>query len=411
LTKAIPLRRILVLNACWVGLSFTWNALHPIVLPALLLGFVPSGEKNTYLGLLTFAGLVVAMLIQPASGAASDGWGSRFGRRRPLMAIGTVVSCLFLLALGWSRSLALLFVAYIGLQVGTNVVQGPLQGLLRDRVPLPQLGLASSVKILIDILCLSLAAAVAGRLMRAGARGPGDIAQFLLGIFAIFAAITICFAREEPSQGVSKAGSASIAMPLANPAGQNASYVWLIAERGVFLLGVYGLQVFGEYYLTDVLRVPDPPRQAGDLLAAMGIATLALVLAGGWLSDKFDTKRVLFLASGLTALGLVLLLATKDIHGITLSGSIVGGGIGLFLTSNWALANRMAPGSEAGKYLGLTNLATAGSAALARLEGPAVDFLNAASPQHWFGYEGIFVFGILCVVASAACLTRVQVSQ
>ncbi len=66
-----------------------------------------------------------------------------------------------------------------------------------------------------------------------------------------------------------------------------------------------------------------------------------------------------------------MLLAT-DVRGLTVFGSVVGAGIGLFLTSNWALANRLAPSEEAGKFLGLTNLATAGSGALARLEGPAL---------------------------------------
>ena len=67
--KPISLSQMLVLNAYWVGLSFMWNSLHPIVLPAVLLNYVPDAQKNTYLGLLTFAGLVIAMVIQPVSGA------------------------------------------------------------------------------------------------------------------------------------------------------------------------------------------------------------------------------------------------------------------------------------------------------------------------------------------------------
>ena len=31
----------ITMNVYWFGLSFMWNALHPIILPALLLGFVP----------------------------------------------------------------------------------------------------------------------------------------------------------------------------------------------------------------------------------------------------------------------------------------------------------------------------------------------------------------------------------
>jgi hypothetical protein len=59
------------LSAYWAGHSFMWNSLHPIVLPAILIGFVPDAQKNTYLGLLTFAGLTIAMIVQPVAGTSA----------------------------------------------------------------------------------------------------------------------------------------------------------------------------------------------------------------------------------------------------------------------------------------------------------------------------------------------------
>jgi MFS family permease len=96
-------------------------------------------------------------------------------------------------------------------------------------------------------------------------------------------------------------------------------------------------------------------------------------------------------------------------RGLFVFGSILGAGIGLFLTSNWALANSLAPETEAGKYLGLTNLATAGSGALARLEGPALDWLNAAQPGAWIGYKGLFIFGAFTILLSAFFLKKIEV--
>ncbi len=63
---------------------------------------------------------------------------------------------------------------------------------------------------------------------------------------------------------------------------------------------------------------------------------------------------------------------------------------------------------EAGKFLGLTNLATAGSGALARLEGPAIDALNAAAPGQWLGYTALFVFGAVCAFASMFLLQKIH---
>ena len=89
-------------------------------------------------------------------------------------------------------------------------------------------------------------------------------------------------------------------------------------------------------------------------------------------------------------------------------GGVVGVGIGLFLTSNWALVNRLAPLAEAGVFLGLTNLATAGSGAVGRLLGPVIDLLNNANPGVYAGYTAMFIFGAVCTGASALLLKKVR---
>ena len=409
--KRISLPQMLVLNAYWVGLSFMWNSLHPIILPAVLLNFVPDAMKNTYLGLLTFVGLVIAMVVQPLSGALSDGWKSRFGRRRPLIVFGTLFDFLFLSLLAWSGGLVWLFIGYIGLQLSSNIAHGPLQGLLPDRVPQTQLGIASSLKTFMDMLSLIIASLLAGRMLDSVSRDPTAIMLVVIGLLAVSSAITIFGVREEPALTHERTDWKSLLRQFHIDFRQNTSYWWLIAERALFLLGIYGVQAFAQYYLQDVLRVPDPPKQTGDLLAALTVALIILVLIGGWLTDKYGAKRVLYFATFFAAGGIFLMLFTTDVRGLMVFGVIFGAGIGLFLTSNWALANRLAPEAEAGKYLGLTNLATAGSGALARLEGPALDWLNAAYPGMWIGYKGLFVFGAVCILASVFLLRKIDVKS
>jgi MFS family permease len=171
------------------------------------------------------------------------------------------------------------------------------------------------------------------------------------------------------------------------------------------------MQAFAQYYLQDVLRVPDPPKQTGDLLAALTVTMVILILISGWLSDKFGAKRILLIGTYISAGGMLLMLLAADMRGLIIFGSVLGAGIGLVLTSNWTLANSLAPQEEAGKYLGLTNLATAGSAALSRLEGPALDWLNATWPGAWIGYRGLFIFGAVCMLLSVFFLQRIQVES
>jgi MFS family permease len=407
--KPISVSQMLVLNAYWVGLSFMWNSLHPIILPAVLLNYVPDARKNTTLGLLTFAGLFIAMLIQPISGALSDSWASRFGRRRPLIVIGTLFDFLFLVLLAYGGGLLWLFIGYIGLQFSSNIAHGPLQGLLPDRVPREQVGVASSLKTFMDMCSLIIASLVAGRLLDPQTRNPTTIMLVLISLLAISASITIFFTPEEPTHDRVRLDLKGLLATFNIDFRRNTAYWWLIAERALFLLGIYGVQAFAQYYLQDVLRVPDPPRQTGDLLAWITIGVVVLVLAGGWLTDRFGAKKMLYCASAVTAVGMLLMPLVTDMTGFKIFGSLVGAGIGLFLTSNWALANALAPGEQAGKFLGLTNIATAGSGALARLEGPALDFLNAAWPGTWVGYKGLFIFGAICMLVSLLLLSRIQI--
>ena len=74
--------------------------------------------------------------------------------------------------------------------------------------------------------------------------------------------------------------------------------------------------------------------------------------------------------------------------------------MGIFITANWALANDLAPAGEAGKFLGLTNLATAGAGAISRLTGPGIDWLNASRPGQNLGYAALFVGGAVLSLVS-----------
>jgi MFS family permease len=408
--KKLNFVQLLTLNAYWVGLSFMWNSIHPILLPAVLLNYVPDAKKNTYLGLLTFVGLIIAMLVQPITGALSDGWKSRFGRRRPLAVLGTLFDFFFLAVLAWSGGLIWLFVGYVGLQLSSNIAHGPMQGLLPDRVPPSQLGVAASLKTFMDMLSLVLASLLAGRLLDPLTRDPAPILLVVMSVLAVSASITFFGVQEEPSID-QRADWKALWEKFRIDFRENSSYWWLIAERMLFLLGIYGIQSFAQYYLQDVLRVPDPPKQTGDLLAALTVAMVILVLLSGWLTDTYGAKRVLAVGTLIAAGGMLLMLFAVDTRGLTIFGSVLGAGIGLFLTSNWALANSLAPQEEAGKYLGLTNLATAGSAALSRLEGPVLDWLNGAWPGAWIGYRGLFIFGAVCMLLSLFLLQKIRVKS
>ena len=81
----------ITINLFWLGLNIRNTALGSIFMPYLVGIFAPEEIKNTALGAMRSAGLVIAMLVQPAAGLLSDRSTSRFGRRRPYILIGALL--------------------------------------------------------------------------------------------------------------------------------------------------------------------------------------------------------------------------------------------------------------------------------------------------------------------------------
>jgi len=135
--------RQLLLAVFWFGISFVWGALLAVTLPFLLVpehpgpgnpSLVSPAAKNTALAVLESGGLLVAIVVQPAAGALSDRLRTRWGRRRPMIAVGATgaVACLLLVA--GAPAFLFLVAAYCALQFCMNIAQGAYQGLLPDTV-------------------------------------------------------------------------------------------------------------------------------------------------------------------------------------------------------------------------------------------------------------------------------------
>ena len=382
---------LLWVNAYWPGLSFMWNTLHTILLPAVLLTFVDDARKNTALGLMTFVGLMIALIVQPISGALSDAWVSRHGRRRPLILIGTALDLIFLAIIGTAGDLGALTLGYVGLQFTSNLAHGPAQGLMHDRVAPERMGLASGVKNFLDMAGLVVSSLVAGRLLSPENPEPMGLIALVAGLMILGASATAAGVREDPAPASSATFTDRLRPAFRLDLKANTPYWRLIWGRFLFLLGIYGVQAFAQYYVRDVLQPANPLQLTGDLLATIVLSLIAFSILTGYLCDRIGRKPLHVAAAILVAIGSMLMLLASSAGQVLVFGSIIGAGIGVFVTANWALANDLAPAGEAGKFLGLTNLATAGGGAISRLTGPGIDWLNALKPGDNLGYAALFI--------------------
>lgn len=103
---------------------------------------------------------------------------------------------------------------------------------------------------------------------------------------------------------------------------------------------------------------------------------------------------------------MLLFVRAHSLTGLLIYGGIIGLAMGIFLSRNWAFATDLIPRAEAAKYMGISNVATAGGSAAARFGGPVLDFFNAR--QQGLGYSVLFMGIALCFLLGALVLLRVR---
>jgi len=394
------------------GLTALWSSLHSIILPLRLLDFVPETLKNTYLGYLTFTGLVMAMLVQPVIGTISDRSGFGWGRRRPFVLIGISLGLLFLPGIGLWASYAAIFAVYCLLQISCNTAQGPYQGLIPDLVPGDKRGRASGVKSLLEILggitFIRLIAYFMGNYSAdEGSHGLwlalGTIGTVLLGTMLV----VLLTVKERPGTGGSRPPLlTSLYRSFRIDVRQNRSFVWFMVSRG--LMGIPGviLQTFALYYLMDVIGFENPEAVTADLMIVVGISLIVVVYFAARLSDRTGRKPIIIGSGLLGALRIVALFFSQSYVHIMLSGVVIGIANGAVLSTSWALATDLVAEGEEAKYLGLANLAMAGGSAVARLIGPVIDFFNKLGSN--LGYTVMFLACFICFIAGSLLVVKIK---
>src|SRR5216684_6031680 len=131
------------LSALWFGSNFLWLPLTTVLIQAQIDGVVPKGSQNTAVGVTLGLGGVLAMTVPPIVGAWSDRLNARFGRRRPIMVAGTLLTLPGLVLLITAGSYTQIVVGYVIIQFFFNAAGAAYAGIIPDVVPAQQVGKAS----------------------------------------------------------------------------------------------------------------------------------------------------------------------------------------------------------------------------------------------------------------------------
>ncbi len=398
------------------GLSALWASLHSLILPLRLLDFVAEQEKTLWLGLLTLAGLLVAMLAQPVAGAISDRSRLGWGRRRPYILLGTILSILILPGIGLAGSFAVILLTYCLLQVSGNVAQAPYQALIPDFVPEGKRGVASGVKSLLEILGGVVLVRLIGYFMDRYFSGQGEFELWLaLGVLATLlfgvALFTVFTIKEKPrTDGAGVSLLTAISKSFKIDVKANSAFVFFLVSRFLILTALITLQRYALYFMMDVVGVANPARVTADLLIAVGVGMLVSVYPAGRLSDRIGRRPIVVSSGLLGAFGIVVLYFSKDFSDsytlVLFAGAILGISGGAFMSTNWALATDLVAPAQAARYLGLTNLATAGSGAMVGLMGLVIYLFNVTIPG--LGYSVMLLLCFVYFIAGSLLVLKIK---
>ena len=328
----------------------------------------------TAIGLISFVGLGVALVVQPLAGHFSDRIRDRVDRRA-FMAGSALPAIAGLWVLAGPTAVPIAALGYVVLQAGASSLQAALQALIPEQIAGTVRGRAAGWKTTFDVGGAFLAFVVVGMVLADG----NALAAAAVTTGLLLAALVLVMAlvpgrsprADEPWVTSPSAEEVATARPWGSPAG----FGRLIAARFLFLVGAFGVSRFLLFLVADRLEII-PARaadEAGLLLAALALLTVLAAVPLGRLADRWGRVPLMVVGVALSATGILALVPSAGVAGVLVGGSLMSAGTAAFVTANWAALTDLAPGPDAGKLMGIANVGTGGAAASAGLLGPLID--------------------------------------
>ena len=227
--------RLLALSAYWLAINYLWQGMGALILPRLIVGMVASAHRGTALAVLSVAGAVMAILVQPMAGAFSDRLKVRWGRRKPFMLAGTLGDLACLLALAMAGTYAALIIPYCALQICSNTAEGAYQGLLPDQVPEHERGRAAGYYGMAVFVGTALGFLLIGQLLAVGHLALALGSAGLVLVLALV--VTLRLVPDSPAKDPLPSRRAALLGIFSFRFRESPAFTWLLISRLLALMG------------------------------------------------------------------------------------------------------------------------------------------------------------------------------
>ncbi|MBA2314412.1 MAG: MFS transporter [Chloroflexi bacterium] len=410
-TERLPNRQLVAMSLYWFGLSSIFAGLTAILGGRLeFTGLVGPGEAGRALFATTIGGAIIAVLVQPTIGSISDYTTSRWGRRKPYIVIGSVLDVVFLIGIAMANDLLALAAFITLLQFSSNFAQGPFQGYVPDLVPAKQVGLASALVGLFQIL-----GNVGGFAIGAIAIATEQFALGLiaLGIIELVTMVVVFFSVREGQTPKERGGRSWLSI-----AGEawgtdilaERSFLWLVGSRLAILMAGGVLVNLAAFYLARSHGLTQA-ETGGAYLVMVGlvaVGTVISVVPSARISDRVGRKKVIYASCALGAVGFAIVAAAPTLPIAFAGVALYGISAGIFLAVDWALMTDIIPKASSGRYMGMSNVATASSGVLAVAIGGSLMDLVGGPAELGSGPRAALVMSVILCGVGALLLRPVE---
>ena len=384
-TALLPMTQLLRISAYWLGLTAIDAAVGLFITNRLEFDkLVPTGDVGKSMFLIGIGAAIVGIIIQPTVGYISDYTVSRWGRRKPYIVFGSLLDVVFLLGIAMGSSVLMLAAFMLLLSISTNIARGPFQGYVPDLVAEPQVGMASGMVGLMQVVGNVTGFLLVSLSVAFGVMSLSLVAVALVELVTMASVVLRVGKGLPPKPRNGKPWKRIAREAWATDILRERSYVWLLVSRLLFLTAGSLLVNFVVIYLGRAFAMSKTEANSMyvAILVAVILASALAILPASRLSDRIGRKPLIFMACGIAAAGSAVIAVTPSIPVALLGAALFGAANGTFLAVDWALMTDIIPRASAGRYMGMSNVATGSASPLSiAIGGIVLDMVTSA------GYE------------------------
>ena len=386
-----PLWFLITLALAAAGGAVAYVPFLTVLLP-LKVNQLASAENIESLSYITFAGAIFASFANIGFGWASDRWGGR----RSWIALGMVLSCVLLIAMGQAQSIAGLIMLVIAWQLSLNMMLAPLAAWAGDCVPDTQKGMLGGLLALAPAL-----GALAGTLVTF----PGLVEDtqrlwLVAGLVAMLVIPALALGGERRMEKLMRPVEAPVPSELGSFKSRPA-IIRMWSARLLVQIAEAALFAFLLFWLRSLSPEIGENSVANLFSAVLCVAVPVALFAGRW-SDKARRPMLpLAICAALSSLGLLTMALAHNVQTAIAGYAFFGLASMTFLSLHNGQTLRVLPKPQnRGRDMGLFNLTNT-------VPSLIIPWLTLAMVPS-FGFSGLFL--VLATLVALAAVLLAQMS-